>query len=202
MNVSIYKFKGKELYFPKLHGYSYMMFVNGCLNQVSWDFKRPLTDEEAKLSRRYFPFRETDIGGAFKIYFDIEPIKSRTAADKVKLFCMTYKARKGFSYAARQAEKNNIKNVTLSQDLLTTYFDNTSFPLSDQKSIADYIHHYNYIRDIARNGVKKKAKFPDEWDPTFEKRLNQQEAIKYYQYLTKLGWTRDRIRGVWHPPQS
>lgn len=112
---------------------------------------------------------------------------------------MYFKAKRGTNYSAKKQEKVNIKNVVVSDDLLAAYFSTEAYPLNYSKSINDYIKHYNYIRDVSKNGKPEKAAFPNEYNLSFERTLDSQTLPKYWQHLRQLGWSKTQ-RGVWIAP--
>ncbi|ELR69201.1 hypothetical protein C900_05397 [Fulvivirga imtechensis AK7] len=196
MSISIYKVTTRKQ--STLKGAAYLLFKGDVLSAVNWDFNRPLTDHEKNVIRSKFPFSQEDLKGFGEI-FAVKEMEAKTAHDKLKLFCMYFKARRGSTYTAKKQEKANIKEVVVTEGLLNTYFSNDSFPLSYAKSINDYIRHYNYIRDINRNGIPEKSKFPNEYDARFEKQLSPEELSQYWAHLRNLGW-RQNSRKVWVAP--
>lgn len=122
----------------------------------------------------------------------------KTVAEKVAMFCIIYKEIKGFMYRASKEEKANLKLVTVSRPLLETYFKNTSFPLSANKTMADYVKHYNTVRDITVNGQQKTSKeFPAVYDREFEKRISDDvsKLQRYWAHLRALGWR--KVDDIW-----
>ena len=196
MNTSIYKVTTRKK--GSLGGAAFFLFKNDLLKAVNWEFNRGLTPVEKQLVRQCFPFHVSDLKHLEK-WFKVEELIARTAGDKVKLFCMYFKAKRGSNFTPSKAEKQNIKNVVVSKALLEAYFNNDTFPLSYSKSINDYIRHYNYIRDIQRNGTPVKAKFPGIYNREFEKGLSGQELTDYWAHLRKLGWAKNE-KGVWVEP--
>ncbi|MBL6448542.1 hypothetical protein JMN32_19685 [Fulvivirga sp. 29W222] len=196
MNISIYKITTRKA--GSLKGAAYILFKDDILSAVNWEFKRPLTDREKDIVRAKFPFNLTDLT-ALKEVFEVTEMEAKTAHDKLKLFCMYFKAKRGSTYTAKKQEKANIKEVVVTKGLLNTYFSNDSFPLTYAKSINDYIRHYNYIRDINRNGLPEKSKFPNEYDARFEKQLSPEELSQYWSHLRNLGF-RQNDRRVWISP--
>lgn len=134
-------------------------------------------------------------------FVTITELKARTVADKVALFCIIHKEIKGFVYRAGKEEKANLKLVTVSRDLLEVYFRNTSYPLSASKSMADYVKHYNYVRDIHTNGLptKVQSRFPDVYDREFERSLEGETLSAYWQHLHRIGWR--KVDGSWRSPE-
>ena len=122
----------------------------------------------------------------------------KTVADKVAMFCMLHKNYKGFAYRAGKTEKANMRGVNVSQQLLDAYFTNTAYPLTATKTMADYVRHYNTVRDIASNGKPvKKSSFPEVYDREYERNISQDvsKLQSYWSHLRELGWR--KIDGVW-----
>lgn len=179
----------------------YLLFVESYLKAVEIEFNTPLTDAQQDWLRARFPFHDGQLE-LLKSGFVVAELKPKTVQEKVIMFGMYHKARKRVAYKASKIERANIKNFEVNERLLAAYYDNEGFPLSQAKSMLDYIKHYNHIRDLAVNGKKIKAKYPDEWSAAFERTLTAKDLPKYWQHLKELGWTRERIgtQYVWQEP--
>jgi hypothetical protein len=127
-------------------------------------------------------------------------LKPRTVAEKVALFCMHYKKHKSVAYRATREEKANMKLVTVNEQLLNTYFTHTAYPLTHTKSMADYVRHYNTVRDLAANGVPQKKTFPDHPDSDYEKTLSPEKLSAYRVHLRELGWR--KVDGVYKKTET
>lgn len=195
MDIKIYKISSKQGH--DLPGYAYLMFINRQLNAVSWEFNRPLKMFEKRRLRDLFPFDEHDLN-ELSTFMNVSELKNKTAHEKLRAFCMYYKAMRGTPYTPKQQEKANIKNVVVTDSLLETYFKNDAFPLNYSKSINDYIKHYNHIRDLNKNGAP--SKYPNEYSATFEKTLQPGELQEYWKHLRQLGYKKNE-RGAWVRPQ-
>lgn len=178
-----------------LPGCAYLLFLNGTLSAVNWDFKRSLTEDEKDIVRESFPFTIEDL--QLPSIFDVSEPKNKTAHEKLRTFCIIHKAIRGTAYTPKAQEKANIKNVVVTQSLMETYFNNTAYPLTYAKSINDYIKHYNYIRDLNKNGAP--GKYPNEYIKAFEKSLQPDELPKYWAHLRSLGWVKN-AGGSWTEP--
>ena len=108
-------------------------------------------------------------------------------------FCAMYK---GVAYRAGKEEKANMKLVSVTKELLHTYFTATQYPLSSVKSMADYVRQYNAVRDLATNGKPvKQQSFPDHPDSDYEKTLGPEKLSAFRMHLVQLGWK--KVEGVW-----
>ncbi|MGD1960521.1 MAG: hypothetical protein ACFB2Y_16800 [Fulvivirga sp.] len=198
MSIKIYKVTANK---PEgLGGAAFFLFKDERLLAVNWEFTRTLNDHEAAIVTKAFPLRLSDLSNLKKV-FKVREIPERTASDKLKLFCMYFKAKRGSTYTANKFERANIKNVVMNSALLEAYFSTDSYPLTYAKTINDYIKHYNHIRDISRNGAPKKARFPNEYNKDFERRLEGAEISQYWKHLTNLGWKKN-AKGVWISPEK
>lgn len=125
----------------------------------------------------------------------IQKLQAKSVADKVAMFCMLYKQHKNVSYYATKEEKANLKNVTVNEQLLTAYLTTNTYPLTGAKSMADYVRHYNTVRDLVTNGRPVKSRFPDVYDSGYEKTIEGETLSAYWQHLIKLGWRKKD--GAW-----
>lgn len=196
MSTTIYKLKPKTA-----KGVIYMLFVNGYLKAVEVEFNTPLTDAQQDWLRARFPFQEEQLE-VLASGFLVDELKPKTVQEKTIMFSMYHKAKKRVAYKASKIERANIKNFEVNEMLLAAYYDYESFPLSQAKSMLDYIKHYNHVRDLAVNGKKPKKRFPDEYSVQFERTLTAKELPKYWQHLRELGWTKQQIgtQQVWQEP--
>lgn len=183
---SIYKIKqtGKS-------GQAYVMYTNGLLRVLYYDFDEAI--------EAYIPYKESNLVN-IKSLVVVELLEGRSIADKIAVFCAFHKKYKGFGYRVKEVERANIKQVSVSKSLLKLYFNYTDFPLSQAKSISDYIKHYNYVRDLLYNGKSMKAKFPDVYDREFERSLEGETLSAYWRHLHKLGWK--KADGIWQQQQT
>lgn len=168
-------------------GTAYAMYQDGWLTMLISEMK--IDDDHLD-----FPCREIDLIG--NTFFTNAELKPKTVADKVALFCLKYKQHKGQPYRARKEEKANMKLVTVTEQLLDTYFANVNYPLNPAKSMVDYVYHYNAIRDIAANG-KPVRSFPDVYDREYEKIIGDDvsKLQAYWAHLRAQGWSKKD--GVW-----
>jgi hypothetical protein len=176
-------------------GTGYFMFKDGVLRTLFYEFQESLY--------MYLPQREHEITEKAKFWNErgvtFEELKARTTEEKLALFCAVFKDKRGSGYTPKQNEKHNIKQVMVTERLLKTYFENTTYPLSYAKSVNDYIRNYNYVRDIDKNGapVSNPYKFPAVYDPDFEKKLNGPALSDYRAHLRDLGWRFDKELALW-----
>lgn len=188
--TNIYKITHKSY-----RGAAYAMYKKGELCEFLLMFDPVLSSFDAKALSNHFPFKATDLPDLAVARFQYVELVPRTAADKIAMFCMTFRAFRNSAYTAKKEERANIADVTVSDKLLTAYFTNDTFPLTYAKSINDYIRHYNYIRDIATNGTPVKSAFPDVYDREFERGLEGEKLSAYWVHLNKLGWKKSD--GAW-----
>lgn len=167
-------------------GCAYLSYRNGRIREALFDFQGYWLWPEAE---KGFPYLEELLGD------DAVKLEPRTAQDKIVMFCMTFRKHRGTPYTPKKQEKANIVQVSVTAKLLDVYFSSTDFPLSYAKSINDYIKHYNFIRDLERNGRPTKSRFPDVYDRDFERTLDGETLSAYRQHLIKLGWK--KVEGVW-----
>lgn len=145
-----------------------------------------------------FPLKEFDLLRSEMLTAVL--LKPKSVADKVALFTLKYKQHKGQPYRAMKEEKANLKNVTVNEALLDAYFKHVNYPLNGTKSMADYIRHYNTVRDLAANGVQAKSSFPQVYDKAYEKTISEDVAKlqRYWAHLRTLGWK--KVDGTWTEP--
>jgi len=189
MTVTTYKVTSR---FP---GQAYAMYENGFLTMLISEFEHPEVREG--FIGEDFPLREFDL--VHSEVFTANELKPKTVSDKIALFTMLYKRHKGITYRSTKQDRANIVNVSVTEQLLNTYFKATQYPLAGVKSITDYIKHYNEVRDLAQNGVMVKNEFPNVYDREWEKRIsdNPSKLQRYWQHLRALGWK--KVDGVWLP---
>src|SRR5690606_32473760 len=171
-------------------GCAYLSYRDGRIREALFDFQGDWLWPEYDMG---FPFLEQVLNG----YEAGKAVKlvPRSAQDKIVMFCMTFRKYRGTPYTPKRQERANIVQVSVNERLLGVYFNTTDFPLSYAKSINDYIKHYNYIRDLERNGKPAKSRFPDVYDREFERTLEGETLSAYWQHLNKLGWK--KVDGVW-----
>src|SRR5262245_19114497 len=128
-------------------GAAYAMFENGVLSYFINEMER--TSSMLKIMPHV---SMTELQFKAHTGISIKELKPKSLSDKVALFCPMYNDLKGQPYRAMKEEKANLTHVTVTKELLNTYFKTTDFPLSPTKSMADYVRHYNAIRHIAANG--------------------------------------------------
>lgn len=186
MNATTYKVTGGGY-----AGHAYAMYENGFLRMLMAEFSAPETFEEPV----DFPLREVDLVNS--IVYKGEQLKAKSAGDKIALFVLKYKQHKDIAYRATKQERANITHVTVTEQLLNTYFTTTQYPLAGTKSITDYIKHYNEVRDLAQNGTPAKSAFPDVYDREYEKHIGDDTSKlqRYWEHLRSKGWKRQD--GVW-----
>ena len=176
------------------NGSAFAMYDNGMLDTLIVE----LSDDAPGCKQTdydQFPLKEKDLLISYGKWQAIE-LKPKTVAEKVALFCLLYKKHKGIAYRATKQEKANMKLVTCNQQLLDKYFTSTAYPLTHTKTMADYVRHYNTVRDLATNGTPaKKSSFPDVPDSDYEKTLSIEKLNAYRQHLLGLGWR--KRDGVW-----
>lgn len=177
-------------------GCVYLLFEAGQLKTMHYEF----LDMKFKMESFFkanIPLKESECT-AIPEPLKCVQIPAKTAREKVLSFCHFYKHNnphniKKAVYTAQQKDFNNLQKYVVTDSYLRTYFQQKDFPFTASKSITDYIRLYNEVRRIATNGPDKETRFPDEYDASFEKRLSGDELSKYWQHLTKLGYTRDKI---------
>lgn len=179
-------------------GTAYAAYDNGILTMLLCDWK-PFTIT-GKLGADMFPLKEWDLENSE--LFTAKKLVPKSVADKVAMFCIKYKQYKKLTYRATKEEKANMKLVSVTEDLMKAYFGNTQYPLTATKSMADYVRHYNTIRDLAANGsvVKVKSRFPEVYDRDFESKLEGETLSAYWQHLIRLGWR--KVDGTWRSPET
>lgn len=190
MKSTIYKVTSSSF-----DGAAYAAYDNGVLTMLicEWKFDSP------ECGADMFPLKERYLKTS--TIFSWKLLVPRSVADKVALFCIKYKQFKKLTYRATKEEKANMKLVTVTEDLLKAYFGNSQYPLTATKSMADYVRHYNTIRDLAANGsvVKVKSRFPEVYDRDFESKLEGETLSAYWQHLNRLGWR--KVEGTWRSPE-
>jgi hypothetical protein len=176
------------------NGTLYAQYSNGWLQTLlcELDNNQPV---DAPPGWNDFPLSEFDL--LHSEMHTAKELKGKTVADKCALFCLVYKQHKGHPYRANKVEKANLKNVTVNTDLLKTYFDNVNYPLNATKSMADYVRHYNTVRDLCTNGKPIKSSFPAVYDKAYEQQIGDDvsKLQRYWAHLRNLGW--HKVDGVW-----
>lgn len=188
MNTTFYKITLRNL-----SGAAYAMYEDGCLSMFLNELER--NGPELFMLMPNVCMSELHLKGLTGI--TVQQLQPKTVADKVALFCLKYKQHKGQPYRAMKEEKANLKTVTVTNVLLDAYFTNDNYPLNTTKSMADYVRHYNTIRDLAANGRPVKRVFPDVYDREYERRIGD-DVVKlqaYWQHLRNIGWYKSE--GVW-----
>lgn len=193
MKSTIYKVTSSDFV-----GTAYAAYDDGILTMLICEWK-PF-GITGTVGSDMFPLKEWDL--EHSEMFTAKKLVAKSVADKVALFCIKYKQYKKLTYRATKEEKANLKLVTVTEDLLKAYFGNTQYPLTATKSMADYVRHYNTIRDLAANGsvVKVKSRFPEVYDREFERSLEGETLSAYWQHLIRLGWR--KVEGTWRSPET
>jgi hypothetical protein len=173
------------------YGTAYAMYEHGYLTMLLSELKPQAGD----LLHQDFPL--TEFALEHSELYSSKLIVPTSVADKVALFCLLYKHYKKVSYRAMKEEKANLKTVTVNGQLLNTYFTNVNYPLSQTKSMADYVRHYNTVRDLATNGKPVKSAFPNVYDREYEKRIAEDvsKLQRYWAHLRAHGWAKED--GTW-----
>jgi hypothetical protein len=183
--TNIYKigFEGEK-------GQAYASYTDGILRMFINDISKFSTPP------RYIPIKEEHIHNLASTHV-VKLVEARSVADKVAHFCIKYREHKGVAYRAGKEEKANLKGVTINDQLLNTYFTAIQYPFTQTKTMADYVRHYNAVRDLAANGKQVKSSFPDVYDKEYEKRLGDDvsKLQRYWQHLRSLGWS--KVEGIW-----
>lgn len=170
----------------KVEGTAYAVYQDGWLTMLISEMTH---DEHLD-----FPLREKDLLDAAG-FWSVQHLAPKSVADKVALFCIKYKQHKNLTYRAAKEEKANLKLVTVNEQLLDAYFTHVNYPLNTTKSMADYVRHYNTVRDLATHGAKPRGGFPDVPDSEYEKTLSPEKLSAYRLHLVQLGWK--KVDGVW-----
>jgi hypothetical protein len=172
-------------------GASYAQYEDGTL--------RMFINEWSKFTEppRAIPVKEKYLLAMHGAEINVAELRPRSVADKVALFCLRHKELLKFTYRPMKAEKANMKDVTVNDEYLKLYFTNNDFPLNKNKSMADYVRHYNVVRNLAINGLpdKVKSRFPDVYDREFERSLEGETLAAYWEHLRNKGWR--KVDGVW-----
>lgn len=174
-------------------GVVFAQYKNGHLVQLLAELESTQPVGDVPPGWDMFPLLEFDLRHSEVL--TATEIKGRSVADKVALFCLVYYRYKGQPYRAMKEEKANMGTVSVTPQLLDSYFTHTAYPLSHNKSMADYVRHYNTVRDLAHNGVPKKSAFPDYPDSEYEKTLSPEKLSAYRVHLVSLGWK--KVDGLW-----
>lgn len=174
-------------------GFAFALYKNDvldqCINEITMNY---VADNSKDMPM--IPLYRQDLVYTKFTYAELVP---KTVAEKVALFSLKYKQHKGQPYRAMKEEKANLKTVTVNNQLLDAYFTNINYPLNSSKSMADYVRHYNTIRDFATNGKPVKRLFPDVYDRMYEKTIGD-DVVKlqaYWQHLRDIGWHKQD--GIW-----
>ena len=178
-------------------GVVYAMYKDGMLDTLLCQLTKPLISKDNPPGWDMFPLQENDLINCTDMFKAVE-LKPKTLADKVALFCLKYKQYKKQPYQAQKIEKANLKLVTVNEQLLNTYFTNNNYPLNSTKNMADYVRHYNTVRDLTANGASQSSRaFPQVYDMAYEKIISDDvsKLQRYWAHLRSLGWKKED--GVW-----
>jgi hypothetical protein len=185
--VNMSELKMYKMKMSGVNGAGYFMFKEGILRTLYYEFEEWLGI--------FLPQREKDIHDMKGFWNEkgvtFVELVPKTTEEKLALFCAFFKEKRGSGYTPKQNEKNNIKNVMVTEKLLQVYFSNQTYPLSYAKSVTDYIRHYNYIRDIEKNPqglAQRPQSMPERPDTAYEKTLNGPALSSYREHMYKLGW--------------
>jgi hypothetical protein len=168
----------------------YFSYKNGVLLEFVIDHKESIVNWSE--IRQHIPMDENYVlSQRLPEHIKIDILKPRNVSDKLAAFCMAFRQYRNSAYTTKKQERANVADVMMSDRLLETYFTSNEYPLNYAKSIADYVKHYNLIRDIAANGKPVKSKFPDVYDREYERTLEGETLSQYRQHLIKLGWRKN-----------
>lgn len=174
---------------PKLPGALYMRFENEDLTHVEFGFTKPLKAEQWRWIRERLPQHQHELPELGE-GFQIGEVTPKSVREKIIMFCSYYKHYRKINYVAKSQEKNNLKNVPVSDQLLRIFFES---PLVDF-TLTNYIKRINITKDISLNGRQNLSnntqKMPDHWDRDYERKLSTEDMVKYHQHLHSLGWRR------------
>lgn len=179
-------------------GVVYAMYKHGLLQMAIVELtnsEQLTTNNQCPPGYDMFPLKEFDLLHSELLTATL--LKPKSVAEKVALFSLHYKQHKGQPYRAMKEEKANLKAVTVTNELLNAYFKHVNYPLNTTKSMADYVRHYNTVRDLASNGAQAKSNFPMVYDMEYEKTISTDVAKlqRYWAHLRSLGWK--KVEGVW-----
>lgn len=108
--------------------------------------------------------------------------------DKIALFCSFYQKYIGIKYKPTGADAGKVKGVAMDDEMLAFYFESHDFKVRE-KSIGNYVKYYNWIRQMFANPqLFATAKFINEWDEEYARKLSPKDFTEYRQHLVKLGW--------------
>lgn len=139
-SLTTYKHNSAGIKCEYLNGQLYHIEIMSTCDKVAWD-----------ALRHDIAFLESDIPGDYK------KVRTSAAKEKIALFCVGYKAwslhktNKELAYKVSRSDAGMIKNINITQDLLRVFFL-TDF-WTKEKSISNYVKHYNEIQRIAATKV-------------------------------------------------
>lgn len=120
-------------------------YLNGELHNISPQTKCDKVTWEG--IRHDIPFFETELPEYYK------KMRTSPVKEKIALFCEGYKAwtlhKTGteLAYKVSKADAGMVKNITVNQELLRVFFLTPFW--TKEKSISNYVKHYNEIQRIA-----------------------------------------------------
>jgi hypothetical protein len=179
MSVKMYKCTS-----TKIHGAMYLRFENEELTHIELAWSRSLKQAEFAWLRDRLPQHEHELS-LLSEHMNVQELTPRSVREKVILFNNFYKHYRGVSYQVKTQEKANVKTVPVTREFLTTFFES---PLQNF-TLENYIKRINIIKDQAQNG-RDTVKYPNKYDPQFERTLNSEQTQAYHKHLQSIGWRR------------
>lgn len=106
------------------------------------------------------------------------PTKTNATKEKIALFCIGYKAWSlkstghQLEYKPTRADAGMLKNIELNENLLRTFLLNEFW--TKEKTISNYVKHYNEIKRISVTKVKsKESRNRESLGDAFQRRYNK-----------------------------
>lgn len=189
--TTIYKLKSS-----RVQGVIYVCYRDGLFSNLDCA-DATLTAEQCGYLLRTLPPREAQLQDVNMGTLTASLVVPRSVKDKVVLFCANYKSYRGVVYVPKLIEKANLKDVPVTNELLTVFFES---PLQNF-TLKNYIDRINITKDQARNGRAGTVVFPNQWDARFAAGLSGETLTSYRAHLRSLEWRYDSSRGIWVAPE-
>ena len=113
---------------------------------------------------------------------------------KIALFCGLYKQEFGVNYKVSKKDSLMASKVEFKPELLKIFFRENYWWNKDRKTIENYTKNINTLQ-LIEAGVQQDTSLPNKYSPDYEKALQGDKLVEYWQHLRKLEWKPRKLNG-------
>lgn len=170
----------------KLEGCLRVAFEDGFLKSIEINFQSPLNMGQFQGLMISIPYVEEEIQIKSKqLGLACEKEIIIAANKKIAMFCEVYEKYNKVKYKATRQDGGKIREITITPDILDSYFQSDNFLFKGKHSISNLVRYYNELRiEISKKG---KSSFPDSWSRSYAEKLSPDKLQAYWKHLRDLG---------------